>query len=156
MKAQESNVTLVQRLKHIYQTNQQMHIWKCVFVDNCHLQGYYVASSVKNARYLVTLKKRSSHLLRFGRFKTGICWFVCNARISNNENYVKSSVLKETSKIHFSFTNDINFTPEKRCNMRVSVSPFSSRVWTPLQRYVRSEHGKKNSVKMFFTFHVVE
>ena len=33
-----------------------MHICKYVFLENCTLQGYYVASSVKNARYLVTLK----------------------------------------------------------------------------------------------------
>jgi len=33
-----------------------MHTCLCVFVENCLLQGYYVESSVKNTRYLVTQK----------------------------------------------------------------------------------------------------
>ena len=33
--------------------------------------------------------------------------------------------------------------------MKVSVSPYTSGVRTPLQRYVRSQHGQTKSVKMF-------
>jgi hypothetical protein len=47
---------LVQGLNHIYMTNKQMHICKYVFVENCPLEGYYVASSVKITRWLVTQK----------------------------------------------------------------------------------------------------
>jgi len=37
-------------------TNQQMHIFKCVFVENCHLECYYIMSSVQNTRCLETQK----------------------------------------------------------------------------------------------------
>jgi len=40
--------------------------------------------------------------------------------------------------------------------MRVSLSPFSSRVQTPLQRYVSSKHGQTKNVKSFSIFHAVE
>ena len=49
-------MALVQRLDHIGMTNQQMHIFKCVFVEHCHLEGYYVVSSVQNTRCLETQK----------------------------------------------------------------------------------------------------
>jgi len=38
------------------QTNKQKHICKCVFVENCPLQGYYASSTVKNTVCLVTQK----------------------------------------------------------------------------------------------------
>ena len=45
----------VLRVNHIYKTNQQMQICKCVFVENSPLHCYYAVSSVKNTRRLVTL-----------------------------------------------------------------------------------------------------
>ena len=45
---------------------------------------------------------------------------------------------------------------KSKCNMRVSLSPFSSRLRTPLQRYVSSQYGQTKNVKSFSIFHVVE
>jgi len=108
---------------HLYdkQTNKCTFA-KCVFVENCPLQGYYAASTVKNTGCLVTQK--SAFLIYFtteasDRAFVGLlfeCATVFSARISSNVNYkpytrqCKIFVLKETSKNIFSSTNDINFT----------------------------------------------
>jgi hypothetical protein len=143
-------VALVQMLNHTYKTSQQMHICKFIFVENCPLEGYYAASSFKNARCLVTTQKSAFliHLLQtlqivhllVGRVCVCVRATIFSARISNSVNYkqyicqCKILVLKETSKNIFFFQELYKFHDwrKNKCHMRVSVIPFSSRVRTPL------------------------
>jgi len=85
-------VALVKRLNHIYKINQQMHICKCVFIENCPLESYYARSRVKNNRCLITQMR--AVLIYFAveasnRAFVGWsceCATVFSARISNNAN----------------------------------------------------------------------